>query len=94
MVGWSVPSTLASDGLPLLALNMAACAFGGKLYVLVHHADLGSNYLAVVYTERLAELGVKPSNGTVDDRLDNALAEAVNGLYKTELIRQRAWEDR
>ena len=48
-----------------------------------------SNYLAVVYTDRIEELGAKPSTGTVGDSFDNALAEAVNGLYKTELIRQR-----
>lgn len=68
---------------------MAAWAAGGDLSQLVHHADHGSNYLAVVYTDRIAELGAKPSTGTVGDSYDNALAEAVNGLFKTELIRQR-----
>jgi len=47
---------------------------------LVHHADHGSNYLAVVYTDRIEELGAKSSNGTVVNSFDNALAEAVNGL--------------
>ena len=56
---------------------------------LVHHADHGSNYLSIVYTDRIGELGAKPSTGTVGDSFDNALAEAVNGLYKTELIRRR-----
>ena len=48
-----------------------------------------ANYLAVVYTDRIEELGAKPSTGTVGDSFNNALAEAVNGLYKTDLIRQR-----
>lgn len=70
-------------------IDMAAWAAGGRLDGLIHHADPGSNYLAVVYTDRIEELGAKPSTGTVGDSSDNTLAEAVNGLYKTELIRQR-----
>ena len=71
------------------ALDMAAWAAGGNLDGLIHHADHGSNYLSLVYTERIVELGATPSTGTVGDSFDNALAEAINGLYKTELIRQR-----
>jgi transposase InsO family protein len=89
IVGWYVAATLRSDILPLRALDMAAWAAGGRLDGLIHHADHGSNYLALVYTDRIEELGAKPSTGTVGDSFDNALAEAVNGLYKTELIRQR-----
>ncbi|GAA2568600.1 hypothetical protein GCM10009862_04220 [Microbacterium binotii] len=48
-----------------------------------------SNYMAMVYTDRIVELGAAPSTGTVGDSFDNAMAEAVNNLYKTELIRQR-----
>ena len=66
---------------------MAAWSAGGKLDGLIHHADHGSSYLAMVYTDRIVELGAKPSTGTVGDSFDNALAEAVNGRYKTELIR-------
>ncbi len=51
--------------------------------------DHGSNYMAMVYTDRVVELGAVPSTGTVGDSFDNALAEAINNLYKTELIRQR-----
>jgi hypothetical protein len=40
----------------------------------------------LVYTDRIVELGATPSTGTVGDSFDNALAEAVNGLYKTELL--------
>ncbi|MGW9587351.1 IS3 family transposase [Microbacterium sp. NPDC055455] len=89
IVGWNVASTLKADILPLQALNMAAWAADGNLDGLVHHADHGSNYLAVVYTDRIEELGATPSTGTVGDSFDNAMAEAVNGLYKTELIRRR-----
>ena len=62
---------------------------GQHLTDLVHHADHGSNYLSLVYTERISELGITPSTGTIGDSYDNALAEAVNGLFKTELIRRR-----
>jgi putative transposase len=73
--------------LPLQALDMAAWNVGGNLDGLVHHAEHGSNYLSMVYTDRVAQLGAKPSTVTVGDSYDNALAEAVNGLFKTELIR-------
>ncbi|MTH70295.1 hypothetical protein GJ743_18185, partial [Agromyces bracchium] len=63
-----------ADILPLQALNTAAWTAGGKLDGLVHHADHGSNYLAVVYTDRIIELGAEPSTGTVGDSYDNALA--------------------
>ena len=48
-----------------------------------------AQYVAIKYTERLAEAGVEPSVGSVGDSYDNALAETVNGLYKTEVIRRR-----
>jgi len=89
IVGWNVVATLRADILPLEALNMAAFGAGGHLDGLVHHADHGSNYLSVLYTDRIIELGAVPSTGTVGDSYDNALAEAINNLYKTELIRQQ-----
>lgn len=89
IVGWNVASTLKADVLPLQALNMAAWGADGPLDELVHHADHGSNYLSIVYTDRIAELGANPSTGTIGDSYDNALAEAVKGLYKAELIRRR-----
>jgi transposase InsO family protein len=89
ITGWNVAATLKADVLPLQALDMAAWGAGGNLTGLIHHADHGSNYLSLVYTSRIAELGAEPSTGSVGDSYDNALAEAVNGLYKTELIRQR-----
>lgn len=53
---------------------------------LVHHSDKGSQYLALRYTERLAEAGAEPSVGSVGDSYDNALAETINGLFKAEVI--------
>lgn len=54
----------------------------GKGMELVHHRDRGSQYLSIGYTDLLAEAGIEPSMGTVGDTYDNALAEAINGLFK------------
>ncbi|MEM7400275.1 MAG: integrase core domain-containing protein, partial [Pseudomonadota bacterium] len=56
---------------------------------LVHHSDRGSQYLAIRYTERLAEAGIEPSVGSVGDSYDNALAETINGLFKAEVVPRR-----
>ena len=56
---------------------------------LVHHSDRGVQYVSIKYTERLVEAGVEPSVGSVGDSYDNALAETINGLYKTEVIHRR-----
>jgi putative transposase len=56
---------------------------------LVHHNDAGSQYTSIAFTERLAEAGIDPSVGSVGDAFDNALAESVIGLFKTELIKPR-----
>src|SRR6266446_5283399 len=56
---------------------------------LVHHSDRGSQYVAIRYTERLAEAGIEPSVGSVGDSYDNALAETINGLFKAEVIHRR-----
>lgn len=55
----------------------------------MHHSDRGVQYLSIRYTERLLEAGIEPSVGSRGDSYDNALAETVIGLFKTELIRQR-----
>lgn len=88
-MGWNVAATLKAEILPLQALDMAAWDAGGDLTGLTHHSDHGSNYMAMVYTDRIVEPGAVPSTGTVGYSCDNAMAEAVNNLYKTELIRQR-----
>jgi putative transposase len=88
IVGWRVAASLRTD-LALDVLEMAIFARGHSLPGLVHHSDRGVQYLAIRYTERLAEAGVVNSVGSKGDSSDNALAETVNGLYKTELIRRR-----
>ena len=59
---------------------------------MVHYSDHGSQYVSLVYNQRLAEYGITPSTGSVGDSYDNALAENVNGSYKNELIHNRRWE--
>ena len=88
IVGWRVAATLRTD-LALDALEMAIWARGADLAGLVHHSDRGVQYLAIRYTERLADAGAVNSVGSKGDSYDNALAESVNGLYKAELIRRR-----
>jgi putative transposase len=87
VVGWQASRSLRTD-LALDALEMALWARRTQEVTgLIHHSDRGSQYLAIRYTERLAEAGAVPSVGSRGDSYDNALAESFNGLYKTELIR-------
>jgi len=86
IVGWRVSSSLRTD-IALDALEQAIHT-RGETTGLVHHSDRGTQYLSIRYTDRLAEIGIEPSVGTVGDSYDNALAETVNGLYKTEVIRR------
>ena len=88
IVGWQVSRSLRSD-LALDALEQALWSRHGPFDGLVHHSDRGVQYLSIRYTERLAEAGVVTSVGSRGDSYDNALAESVNGLYKTELVRRR-----
>ena len=60
-----------------------------RLRALVHHSDRGVQYLAVRYTERLAEAGAVASVGSKGDSYDNAMAEAFNSLFKAELVRNK-----
>ena len=89
IVGWRASSSLRSD----LALDALEQALYDRPIAeserLIHHSDRGVQYLSIRYTERLAEAGIESSVGTTGDSYDNALAESVNGLYKTELIRHR-----
>lgn len=87
IVGWRVSNSLRSD-LALDALEQALHA-RPDADELVHHSDRGTQYLSIRYTERLAEAGIEPSVGSVGDSYDNALAESVIGLFKTEVIRRR-----
>ena len=89
IVGWRVSST-AHTGFVLDALEQALHdRRPAKGSGLIHHADRGSQYVAIRCTERLADAGVEPSVGSVGGSYDNALAETINGLYKTEVIRRR-----
>ena len=92
IVGWRVSGSLRTD-LALDALEQALYDRGGG-DGLIHHSDRGVQYVSIRYTERLAEAGIEPSVGSVGDSYDNALAESVIGLYKTEVIhRQGPWRN-
>jgi transposase InsO family protein len=89
IVGWRVSSSLQTD-IALDALEQALYDRGvNKQTDLIHHSDRGVQYLSIRYADRLAEVGIAPSVGSVGDSYDNALAETINGLYKTEVIRQQ-----
>jgi transposase InsO family protein len=89
IVGWRASTSLRSD----LALDALEQALYDRLEDsvdrLIHHSDRGVQYLSIRYTERLAEAGIEPSVGSKGDSYDNALAESVIGLFKTEVIRRR-----
>jgi transposase InsO family protein len=87
IVGWRASSSLRTD----LALDALEQALWARPLAdrLVHHSDRGVQYVSIRYTERLAEAGIEPSVGSVGDSYDNAMAESVIGLYKTEVIRKR-----
>ena len=89
LVGWKASRSMTAS-LVVDALNMAAWTRGTRLDGLTCHTDAGSQYTSVSYTDRIDELGVTASIGTVGDSYDNALAESVMGLFKTELHRNPA----
>jgi putative transposase len=84
-------------GLPLGARRLRARCPRTGLYErrplrqggLIHHSDRGVQYVSIRYTERLVEAAIEPSVGSVGDSYDNALAETINGLFKTEVIHRR-----
>jgi putative transposase len=91
IVGWQLAQNLYTD-LALDALNMGIWCRqrdGADLSQLIHHSDRGVQYLAIRYTERLAEAEVVASVGSVGDSYDNAMAEAFNSLFKAELVRNK-----
>lgn len=91
ILGWRCGSSMSTP-LVLDALDQAVWTrqrAGAVLDSVVAHTDRGSQYVSIRYTERLAEAGIAASVGTVGDSFDNALAETINGLYKTELIKPR-----
>jgi len=89
VVGWQLSTSLRTD-LALDALNMGLWTrqrAGHDTSALVHHSDRGVQYVAIRYTERLAEAGAVASVGSKGDSYDNAMAEAFNSLFKAELVR-------
>jgi transposase InsO family protein len=87
VVGWRASRSLRTD-LALDALEQAI-HMRGNTEGLIHHSDRGGQYLSIRYTDRLSDAGIEPSVGSVGDSYDNALAESIIGLYKTEVIHRR-----
>jgi putative transposase len=89
IVGWRVSGSLRTD----LALDALEQAIYDRRFekaeAPIHHSDMGSQYLSIRYTDRLIDAGLEPSVGSKGDSYDNALAESVIGLFKTEVIRRR-----
>ena len=92
IVGWRVSRSLKTE-LVLDALEQALWS-RTPIEGLVHHSDRGCQYLSIRYSDKLVEAGIDASVGSVGDSYDNALAETINGLYKTEVIRHRGpWKN-
>ncbi|WP_373864846.1 IS3 family transposase [Nocardia pseudovaccinii] len=92
IIGWRTGTSMTT-ALVLDAIEHAIWTRnreGWDVKDVVHHNDRGSQYTSIAFTERLAEAGIQPSVGAVGSSYDNALAETINGLYKTELIKPRA----
>jgi len=90
IVGWKAARSMTAN-LVIDALNMAAWVRRGTdLAGLICHSDAGSQYTSIAYTDRLDDIGAAPSIGTVADSYDNAMAESVHALFKTELYRNPA----
>lgn len=92
IIGWRTATSMTA----VLVLDAIEHAIwtreraGWDVHDVVHHNDRGSQYTSIAFTERLADAGIQPSVGAVGSSYDNALAETINGLYKTELIKPRA----
>jgi transposase InsO family protein len=86
IVGWRVSASLRTDFV-LDALEQAIYdRCGTDVADLVHHSDRGTQYLSMRYTDRLTDARIEPSVGSRGDSYDNALAESIIGLFKTEVI--------
>ena len=86
IVGWRVAGHMRTE-MVLDALEMARWQRGTRLEDLRCHSDAGSQFTSIRYGERLDEIGAQPSIGSIGDSYDNALAESVNALCRTELVR-------
>ena len=90
IVGWRVSSSM-TDTFVLDALEQAI--WFRRPTDVIHHSDRGSQYMSLQYSKRLKEAKVMASVGSVGDSYDNAMAESINGLYKTEVIHRQSWEN-
>ena len=88
IIGWKLSTNMYTDFV-LDALEQALYDRYPAQKTLIHHSDRGSQYVSIRYTQRLKQAGIEPSVGSRGDSYDNALAETINGLYKTELIHKR-----
>jgi putative transposase len=93
IVGWRASSSMTTDFV-LDALEQAVYdRRPTQSDRLVHHSDRGSQYVSIRYSDRLSEAGINPSVGSTGSAYDNALAETINGLYKTEVNHRRVLEN-
>lgn len=91
IIGWRSSTSMTTE-LVLDAIEHAVWTRkreGRAVAGVIAHHDHGSQYTSVAYSQRLAADGIRPSMGVVGSSYDNALAESINGLYKTELIKAR-----
>lgn len=92
IVGWALSDSMRTESLALQSLNQAIVG-AKETFGLIYHADHGSQYVSIVYNERLAAGGIAAAQGTVGAFYDNALAANVTGFYKNDLIYTRTWAD-
>ena len=90
IVGWKVSRSARTDFV-LDALEQSLWARKPTKGGLIHHSDRGVQYVSIRYTERLADAGIESSVGSVGDSYDNAMAESIIGLFKTEVIERQSW---
>ena len=84
IVGWKVSNRMNTD-MVMAVLNQAITDRNNPKDV-IHHSDRGVQYLSIRYTDKMKDSGGIASVGTTGDSYNNALAETVNGLYKSEVI--------
>ncbi|MBY8739314.1 IS3 family transposase [Escherichia coli] len=91
IVGWRVSSSMETT---LVLDSLEQALWARRPSGTIHHSDKGSQYVSLAYTQRLKEAGLLASTGSTGDSYDNAMAESINGLYKTEVIHRKSWKNR
>lgn len=89
--GWSIADHLRI-GLVVVALGMVCWRRKPVPGQVVHHADYGTQYSFWVFGQRLRQVGLFGSLGTVGDAFDNAMAESFFGTLQLELLDRRIWQ--